>query len=204
MLKQTHQAFGLSVGTLTAYQAYQHHIDATTLFQVNTQTSNFTGPLAYAITASMFLAGVYIGSTLPDIDQQIPGLRHRGITHSIFFPLLLALIPYGISHYPAQQVQVMGWYPLASLTVLWIGIVFGVLTHILADFFSVQGISLLYPFQGYRDYGNGVSVAKGPRLPLYHVGQPFLGFLTGIWWVMIAAIALALFFGMLVLKMIGG
>ena len=108
MLKQTHQAFGLSVGTLTAYQAYQHHIDATTLFQVNTQTSNFTGPLAYAITASMFLAGVYIGSTLPDIDQQIPGLRHRGITHSIFFPLLLALIPYGlVSYIPSRDTVIM-------------------------------------------------------------------------------------------------
>lgn len=97
------------------------------------------------------LAAGILGGLLPDVDHPqsmlsgwIPGsglllslghVRHRGITHSILFMVLLVAAWFAAS----QQITIP--YPLVMAGLA------GVATHLLSDMLTPQGIPLLYPLR---------------------------------------------------------
>jgi inner membrane protein len=88
-------------------------------------------------------AGVLALATLPDTDQRIPLVRHRGPTHSLLFLVLVAGV-----------LAVIGWslggnsslgtpLELGLLGAL-VGVV-GIGSHLLADMLTPAGINLFWP-----------------------------------------------------------
>ena len=78
------------------------------------------------IHALTFLAGSYIGSTLPDIDHDLP-LRHRGQTHSLFAFFIIFFI-----YLYTQELIILG-------------LSIGYFTHIFIDMFNGKGTEILWP-----------------------------------------------------------
>jgi inner membrane protein len=110
-------------------------------------SSAIVSAVSYPFTIS-FLAGVSLGSLLPDIDepQSFIGRRslglakvikrrfgHRGITHSLSIWLALLFILLLLVPNPFT-----------------LGISLGYLFHILGDYFSVTGVPLFYPIDNFR------------------------------------------------------
>lgn len=99
-------------------------------------------PDTYPIGLVVFSTAIIISlSSLPDIDQRIPLVTHRGITHSLTFGLIIGLI-IGRA-YAALPIDISG-------TTL---IVYGVLTgisgiagHLIGDFLTPHGIKPFQPF----------------------------------------------------------
>lgn len=104
-------------------------------------------PVNVSITSSIALTGLIIGSVLPDIDEskswigrRVPIISstiktlfgHRSITHS---GVILALMVAFMFHFSHEFL---------------LGLFLGITLHIIADFFSVAGIPLLYPFSKKR------------------------------------------------------
>ncbi|MEH6949409.1 metal-dependent hydrolase [Bacillus sp. JJ634] len=105
-----------------------------------------------------YVAGISLGSLLPDIDEpnSFIGRRsfgiaafvkqkcgHRGITHGIFAWLVVSMVC------------------LIFPSPLTIGISMGYLFHLIGDFFSVRSIPILTPINNYR-----------PKLPIsYKTGS---------------------------------
>ena len=84
------------------------------------------------------LSFTIIGSLLPDIDTsssishqtiRLSLLRHRGITHSLWIPLILFLMLIQYS----------------SLSFIILPFLFGILSHIFLDGITPSGIRLFYP-----------------------------------------------------------
>lgn len=107
----------------------------------------FASAISYPFTVS-FVAGVTLGSVLPDIDHPKSFISrhsfgvgkiihkkfgHRGITHSlvtwfVLFIILLLIVPNSFT----------------------LGVSLGYLLHIIEDFFSVSGVPLFLPIDGKR------------------------------------------------------
>lgn len=153
MLGPTHRAFGLmsSAGTLVLANKY------TPIFAEKE-------PMTAIIQASAIIGVSIIASVLPDIDRLIPFIRHRGITHAIWIPMLIAYFIYQYQDNP---------YYVTPL----IGLFIGYTGHIIGDAFSTAGVALLYPIERYKDYNSGAFHVKGFRgifQPLYKVGEAHL------------------------------
>lgn len=103
-----------------------------------------------------FLAGIAIGSLLPDIDHQQSFIgrrailisklfqslfKHRGFTHSLFAYFFFVILHFLFS------------------TSFSLGLSIGFLFHILGDFFSKTGVPLLQPLS-----------RKRFKIPLYKTG----------------------------------
>lgn len=122
----------------------------------------------------ILIAGVIVGSILPDIDEpnskfgrMTPGVshgiklvfKHRGITHTLGASLLVAtLLVYFWTQIPIG---------------LAIGISLGYLFHVLGDALSVSGVPLLYPF-----------TEKRFKIPLYTTGgwREKIIFVASLFW----------------------
>lgn len=102
--------------------------------------------------SALIVAAAALGSLLPDIDHPqsmlsgwIPGsglltlfTRHRGITHSLLFCMLLpAALWYAMTS--AGSIAIPYIYPL--------GLVLGMCSHLLSDMLTPAGVPLLYPFK---------------------------------------------------------
>ena len=105
VLKKTHMSIGLAAGTLSG------------LFILSNPYITFINFIA-----------VMFSSTLPDIDIDL-GIKHRGLTHSVLFGVILSVIIFNI--YP----------PLIRPFIIGFGL------HILADSFTNTGVQLLYPIE---------------------------------------------------------
>ncbi|MFZ5965673.1 MAG: metal-dependent hydrolase [Bacillota bacterium] len=91
------------------------------------------------ISLSDYIIGIVVSSLLPDADQKSSPMgkifplwkfiKHRTITHSIFFFLLPIVL---INLFPAYFF-------------LWLGLFIGISCHIFADLFTPSGCRLLYP-----------------------------------------------------------
>lgn len=91
----------------------------------------------------LFVGAAAVGSLLPDVDCKnsyirryiplFPHMKHRGHTHSVvgFLVFSLILIPFG-----------------TAAPVL--GLIWGYMSHLLADSFTVYGIYVFYPRQEHR------------------------------------------------------
>lgn len=98
-------------------------------------------------------------SMLPDYDQRVPGLDHRGPTHTVWFALLVALVLGTVGGLTGQSSG-----PLAVLGLAAFGFALGFLTigsHILADSLTPAGVR---PFAPYRDrhYSYDLARASNP------------------------------------------
>ncbi|WP_280771363.1 metal-dependent hydrolase [Salipaludibacillus daqingensis] len=129
-------------------------------------------PPQVSITSSIVLSGIILGSVLPDLDEsrswigrRIPILStmislvfgHRSITHS---GIMLALMTTAFLHFSHEFL---------------LGLFLGVALHIIADFFSVGGIPLFYPFS-----------KKRSQVGLYRTGKWSEGlfFISGLAFIM--------------------
>jgi inner membrane protein len=102
--------------------------------------------------SALIIAAAALGSLLPDIDEPramlsgwIPGyrflnirpFRHRTLTHSLLFCILLpAVLWYALS--AEVKLPIPYIYPLS--------IILGMCSHLLSDMLTPDGVPLLYPF----------------------------------------------------------
>ena len=123
-------------------------------------------PLGFAALAADFADLALLGgacalalATLPDVDQRLPGVAHRGPTHTVWFALAVGGLVGG-----AGVVLAGGRGPLAAVGVGVFGFVVGtatILSHVAADAITPMGVT---PFTPFRDdhYTYDVVRAKNP------------------------------------------
>ncbi|MFA1611010.1 metal-dependent hydrolase [Halobellus rubicundus] len=97
---------------------------------------------------------------LPDLDHKIPGISHRGPTHSLAFAALVGAVFAGIgtalsgvASEPLSTAVVAGGLSIAAL-----GFVIGalaVVAHLAADALTPAGVNFLWPLSG-RTYSLGL------------------------------------------------
>lgn len=111
-------------------------------------------------------AGVLVGSMLPDLDQRLPFVEHRGPTHTVGFAVVIAL-GYGLIG------GVLGWqaHPFAAIGLAVFGVVIGGLavgSHLLADAITPAGI---------EPYGNRIVSFDLVRAanPIVNIGLAVVG-----------------------------
>lgn len=198
MLGKTHKAFGVAsmAGVGVTYQAISGK-DITQTFvplitdlhtKVPTEVvwsvaNNSFGRLGIA---GLLLWGAIMGASAPDIDQNLP-IKHRGITHSLWIPLLFVGLVCTLlrTNVFGSMITWVGILPLL------VGFIIGYLSHLVADAFSTSGIAWFYPLQRYRHYSGGSEVVCGRRFifqPIYRVGQKFMMFPGSVIWTIIAVI----------------
>lgn len=137
--------------------------------------------------SALIVGAAALGSLLPDIDHPqsmlsgwIPGAgllslftRHRGITHSLLFCILLpAVLWYAMSS--AGNLAIPYIYPL--------GLVLGMCSHLLSDMLTPAGVPLLYPFRANWKAlpGSVLSVTKwaGLEFVVWLAGLAAIGWLV--------------------------
>lgn len=75
------------------------------------------------------VCGALCTAMLPDIDQDVKYLRHRGQTHSFIWPMILYMI---------SRCVVYGKYIVLGMAVGW-------LSHVIIDLFNGKGCESLWP-----------------------------------------------------------
>ncbi|ADD04220.1 DUF457 family protein [Natrialba magadii ATCC 43099] len=98
-------------------------------------------------------------STLPDFDQRVPMLEHRGPTHTVGFALLV-----GVLVAMAAAVVVGQSTPFVGLELLVFAFAVGTLaivSHLLADVITPMGIRPFWPLSS-RHYTFDVTRAANP------------------------------------------
>lgn len=71
--------------------------------------------------------GALATACLPDVDQQVKLLRHRGPSHSLLWPIILIIAS--------------GYYSQSLL----LGAAIGLISHLLIDLFNGKGIEIIWP-----------------------------------------------------------
>lgn len=115
--------------------------------------------LGYTTLALLGGAVVVGGAMLPDLDQRIPKVKHRGPTHTIWFALAVGVIV-GLAGTVATWPQGI----VVALGVGAFGLCVGTLTivaHILADVLTPTGVRPLAPVQD-KKYTLDVVTAANP------------------------------------------
>ncbi|WP_440771310.1 metal-dependent hydrolase [Natronorubrum sp. DTA28] len=98
-------------------------------------------------------------STLPDCDHRIPGIEHRGPTHSVGFALFVGV---GLAAVTAALVGASS--PLAEVGFVAFAFVVGslsIVSHLLADALTPMGIRPFWPVSK-RHYTLSVTKAANP------------------------------------------
>ena len=115
-----------------------------------------SGHEALALTGVGIVVG---GSMIPDWDQKLPLLSHRGVTHTVWFAILFGATLGGGSWLLAQD---LGLAARAGLVAF--GFAVGTLTvlaHILADALTPMGVRPFAPF-GSTPVSFGLTRASNP------------------------------------------
>jgi len=87
-------------------------------------------------------------STLPDVDHRLPGISHRGPTHTLAFALLVGAVGAGAGVGLASVLD----GGRTTLVAFGFGIgTLGILAHLLADALTPAGVPFLWPLSG-RDF----------------------------------------------------
>jgi inner membrane protein len=102
--------------------------------------------LAVGADTLAFLGGAIVvgGAMIPDMDQRVPGISHRGPTHTVWFALAVGTLLGGAGAVIGQETGVFDTSVLGSF-----GFGIGVLTigaHLLADALTPAGIRPFVPF----------------------------------------------------------
>ena len=121
--------------------------------------------LAFALAGELALAvvggaGVLALARVPDYDMRIPGITHRGVTHTVLFAVLVgatlagalvALSQAGSDPMPADV--------LAPRAAFAFGVgAFGILAHLAGDVLTPAGVPLLWPLSS-RTYSVSLTTA---------------------------------------------
>mgnify|MGYP006284109045 FL=1 len=105
-------------------------------------------------------AGVLALARVPDYDQRVPGITHRGVTHTVLFAALVgaafaggivALSQVGANPLPASELATPVAFAFAVGT-------FGILAHLAGDVLTPAGVPLLWPLSG-RTYSVSLTTA---------------------------------------------
>ncbi|MFB6229180.1 MAG: metal-dependent hydrolase [Halobacteriales archaeon] len=121
------------------------------------------GFLAYVAGFPSFAVGGGIGAVLlamlPDQDMRIPFLSHRGITHTVWFALLVggilgATVGYLARETGTEEALAIGAFAFA------VGFV-TITSHIVADALTPMGVTPFTPFRR-RKYTVSVATASNP------------------------------------------
>lgn len=97
-------------------------------------------------------------SVLPDLDERVPLVPHRGPTHTVLFVALVAGVLAAVGWYAAGAV---GFDP-AVLALFGAGVgVLGVGSHLLADALTPMGVTPFWPLSG-RNYTLNLTRADNP------------------------------------------
>lgn len=108
-------------------------------------------PIGYLLLAAGEpIAALVTGGTmlwltmLPDVDHRIPGIPHRGPTHSLLFAVLVGAVFAGAG---ALLADVLGIYDRALLSThgFFVGFV-AVGAHLLGDVLTPAGVNLFWPW----------------------------------------------------------
>lgn len=96
-------------------------------------------------------AGVLALSRVPDLDLRVPGISHRGVTHTLLFALLVGaafagavvvLAGAGSDPLPAAELWTNAAFAFG------VG-AFGILAHLAADALTPAGVPLLWPLSSH-------------------------------------------------------
>lgn len=105
-------------------------------------------------------AGVLALARVPDYDQRVPGMTHRGVTHTVLFAVLVgaafaagivALSQAGANPLPATDLATPVAFAFA------VG-AFGILAHLAGDVLTPAGVPLLWPLSS-RTYSVSLTTA---------------------------------------------
>ena len=123
--------------------------------------------LGFGTLALLGAGGAVVLAMLPDYDQRVPGLEHRGPTHTVWFALAVAVLGglAGAEHGLLSALALAVW---ASVGVATVG------SHILADALTPAGVRPLAP---YRDDFYCYDLARA-RNPLANYALLALGMLA--------------------------
>lgn len=98
------------------------------------------GRSAVAVAAG---AGVLWLATLPDVDHRVPGIPHRGPTHSLAFAGLVGGVFGGAALLGGRA---LGVTDPTGLAILAAGVgAFGICAHLLGDVLTPAGVQLFWP-----------------------------------------------------------
>lgn len=96
-----------------------------------------------AALAVLVGAGMLWLAMLPDVDHRLPGVSHRGVTHTVAFALLVGIV-LGVAGVGLGRV--LGLWGPNVLGVVGFGVGFlGVVSHLLGDALTPAGIRPLWP-----------------------------------------------------------
>jgi len=106
--------------------------------------------VAAGMSEFAYLAGVTMLwlAMLPDVDHRLPGVSHRGVTHTVAFALVVAVAfgaagAFAAARLPLGDPVVVGAFGFG------LGLV-TVLAHLLADLLTPAGVPLLWPLSSRR------------------------------------------------------
>lgn len=112
-------------------------------------------PIKYAIGRNVSFSL----SMLPDIDMKLPGVKHRGPTHTVWFALLVAALFAGVGAVLGPALVLLVSLPVdpTLLGAAFLGYIgfHAVITHMLADMLTPMGVRPFAPVSG-REYGLGL------------------------------------------------
>jgi len=141
----------------------------------------FVAPIGTLLIAAGFVElALMAGATavalamVPDLDQRVPGVTHRGPTHTVWFALLVGVITTAI----AVAVAIAG--PVVSAVT---GFVVGtgtIASHIAADALTPAGVRPWSPIND-THYSLDVVRAKNPLANYALLGLGIAGVVLGIW-----------------------
>lgn len=114
----------------------------------------------------------------PDIDLRIPGIQHRGITHTVWFALAVGSLGAIAGAYVGASEGVLAALGLA----VW-GFLVGAITigaHVFADALTPAGVR---PFAPYRDraYSFAIARASNPIANYVLLGIGVAAIAAGLW-----------------------
>ena len=100
----------------------------------------------YPVFAALVAGTVLYLAMLPDVDHRVPGVSHRGPTHSLLFAVTVGAVFAGAASFvePVLSVAVP-----AGLSMVAFGFVLGfgsVVAHLLGDVITPMGVNFLWPY----------------------------------------------------------
>lgn len=109
----------------------------------------FYAPLGFQVATKYSLewalwgaALVMICSTLPDVDRRLSRVKHRGITHTVYFALFVGLVLGGLSVFVGVQTGLVPAREFGAFTGL-VGAT-AIVSHIAADSITPMGVDPFY------------------------------------------------------------
>lgn len=138
-------------------------------------------PLGYLFVSSGAVGLAFVtGATmlwlsmLPDVDHRVPGLPHRGPTHSLLFAALVGGVFAAVGQYLGETLGLIADFGTWSVGLGVFGFFLGsvtVVAHLLGDVITPMGVNFLWPLSGKR-YSLSLTPAKNT---LWNYGLFVLG-----------------------------